>query len=129
LHWLLVRAKQYPKLFLDTGPYILDPDADPDRQARASSRLLPFFIKAIFVAGNVLAIGLAALGIFFERARLLSLSHIMLFPLYISVIHLPLWIEPRYSLPVMPLVAILAAVGALRLAGKPVYEDNWPGKA
>jgi 4-amino-4-deoxy-L-arabinose transferase-like glycosyltransferase len=115
LHWLAVRAKQYPKFFLDTGPYVLDPDNNPALQARPAPRLLSVLIKVIFVAGNLLVFGLAAYGIFLERARFVSLSHIILFPLYLSAVHLPMWIEPRYSLPMMPAVAILAAVAAVRL--------------
>jgi 4-amino-4-deoxy-L-arabinose transferase-like glycosyltransferase len=116
LRWLVVRAKQYPRLFVDTGPYILDSGGDTNSQALP--RILSFLIKMIFVAGNLAVAALAVFGIFIERARFVSLSHIMLFPLYLSLIHLPLWIEPRYSLPMMPLVAILAAVGAVRLAGE-----------
>ena len=118
LGWLVVRAKQYPKLFIDTGAYVLDPVGNADVHAQPRFRPLVLTIKALFILGNLMVTGLAAFGIFLERARIVSLGHIALFPLYLSIIHLPIWIEPRYSLPMMPLVAIFAAVGALRLAGK-----------
>jgi 4-amino-4-deoxy-L-arabinose transferase-like glycosyltransferase len=124
LRWLIIRAKQYPKLFIDTGAYVLDPAGDAHNSTPATPRSLVLSIKAVFILGNLAVMCLAAFAIFSERARFASLTHIMLFPLYLSVIHLALWIEPRYSLPMMPLVAILAALGALRLAGKPVYEEQ-----
>jgi 4-amino-4-deoxy-L-arabinose transferase-like glycosyltransferase len=116
LGWLLIRAKQYPKFFLDTGPYVLDPDNNPAVEAPRPSPLLSLPVKVIFIAGNLLVFALAALGLILERARFVSLAHITLFPLYLSAIHLPMWIEPRYSLPMMPMVAVLAAVAAVRLA-------------
>ncbi|HEX8135986.1 MAG TPA: glycosyltransferase family 39 protein [Pyrinomonadaceae bacterium] len=116
LGWLLVRAKQYPKFFLDTGPYVLDPDNNPAAAPPRTSRLLSLLVKVVFVAGNLFVFALAALGLLLERGRFVSLAHITLFPLYLSAIHLPMWIEPRYSLPMMPMVAIFAAVALLRLA-------------
>lgn len=121
LGWLVVRAKQYPKLFVDTGTYVLDPVGNADRQPEARLRPLALTIKVVFILGNLLVMGLAAYGIFHVRARFVSLGHIALFPLYLLVIHLPLWIEPRYSLPVMPLVAIFAALGAKEFAAR-----RWP---
>lgn len=129
LGWLVVRAKQYPKLFIDTGTYVLDPAGNAYVQAQPRLRPLVLTIKAVFILGNLAVTGLAAFGIFLERARIVALSHITLFPLYLSIIHLPIWIEPRYSLPMMPLVAIFAAVGALRLAGKPIREEQPANKA
>jgi len=54
---------------------------------------------------------LAIYGMFLERRRFVSLTHIILFPIFLCLIHLPMWIEGRYSLPMMPLVLILAARG------------------
>lgn len=116
--WLIVRAKQYPKLFVDTGTYVLDPVGNADKQAQPRLRPLALSIKVIFILGNLAVMGLAAFGLFSERARIVSLSHITLFPLYLLVVHLPLWIEPRYSLPMMPLVAIFAALGAKEFAAR-----------
>lgn len=116
LGWLVVRVKQYPKFFLDTGPYVLEPDNNLGADAPRPSRLLSLLVKVVFVAGNLLLFALFALGLLSERGRFVSLAHITLFPLYLSAIHLPMWIEPRYSLPMMPMVSILAAVALLRLA-------------
>ncbi|HKO60316.1 MAG TPA: glycosyltransferase family 39 protein [Pyrinomonadaceae bacterium] len=118
LHWVAVRAKQYPKLFIDSGPYIFYPHNTP---IEASTRLPQFLVAAIrltFLSLNLLVLGLAVCGVFVMRAQFVSLSHITLFPIFLAAVHLPMWIEPRYSLPMVPLVAVLAAVGATWLPGK-----------
>ena len=56
----------------------------------------------------------ALLGVMVERERFATLSHLTLFPIFLAMVSLPLWIEPRYGLPMMPLVAILSAVGFTR---------------
>jgi hypothetical protein len=38
-----------------------------------------------------------------------------MFPVFGALIHLPMWIEPRYFLPMMPMVFIMAAVGVTPL--------------
>jgi hypothetical protein len=114
-HWLAVRAKQYPKLFIDNGDYLLGEYNLPLREALKQGRWPVVVVKSIFISGNLLVIALAILGIFFERARFESLSHIILFPVFGALIQLPAWIEPRYFLPMMPLVFVLAASACTRM--------------
>jgi 4-amino-4-deoxy-L-arabinose transferase-like glycosyltransferase len=97
LHWLLVRAKQYPRLLIDLGAYLYP-----------ASRALTLALKYSFLIGNVAVLGLAAWGFY------LGISHpeIILFPIFLLLFHLPLWVEPRYSLPMMPFVILLAALAA-----------------
>ncbi|HEX8846544.1 MAG TPA: hypothetical protein VF791_17990 [Pyrinomonadaceae bacterium] len=103
LHWLVVRAQQYPRLFMD------------DSVIYQNEPFLLIVKGILFHLCNFIIIALAVFGVFIERARFVSLSHLTLFPAFILIIHLPLWIEPRYSLPMMPMVVILAAVGAMHL--------------
>jgi 4-amino-4-deoxy-L-arabinose transferase-like glycosyltransferase len=113
LHWLAVRAQQYPRLFMDDSVIYRD---EPFR----------LILKGLFFhLCNLIIIALAAFGAFIERARRASLGHVMLFPAFILIIHLPLWIEPRYSLAMMPLVVILAAVGSLHLLEKLKARTRW----
>lgn len=103
LRWLTARAQQYPRLFMDDS--VIYQNEPP---------LL--VVKGIlFHLLNLVIFALAAFGVFIERGRFVALSHITLFPAFMLLIHLPLWVEPRYSLPMMPMVAILAAAGSLRL--------------
>ncbi len=114
-HWFAVRTKQYPKLFIDNGDYLLGDYNLPLREALKQRRWLVVIVKSIFISVNLLVIALGTMGIFFERRRLESLSHIILFPIFGALIQLPAWIEPRYFLPMMPLVFILAASACTRI--------------
>jgi 4-amino-4-deoxy-L-arabinose transferase-like glycosyltransferase len=114
-HWLVVRAEQYPKLFLDSGDYLLGSNNVPIRQALAESRFWVLLVKGLFLGGNLFVMGVAVLGLLAERTRIFSLIHIILFPIFLLLVQLPMWAESRYSLPIMPMVAIFFAVGCLRL--------------
>ncbi len=115
LHWLVVRAKQYPRLFMDSGDYLLGSSNVSISQAWRERRWLVILTKAAFMLGNLLFFGLAAFGMFVERKRFVPLAHVTLFPVFLTLVHLPLWIETRYAMPMVPLAAILSAVGLVRL--------------
>ena len=115
LHWLVVRAKQYPRLFMDSGDYLLGSNNVPIGQALRERRWLVILTKLAFILGNALFFALAAFGIYVERKRFVPLAHITLFPIFLALVHLPMWIEARYAVPMLPLAAILSTVGLLRL--------------
>lgn len=107
--YLRARLKQYPRLFLDSGDYLLGSSNITFDEAVQKRDALVVIIKVSFMLGNIAIFVLAIYGIFLEKERFVSLGHIILFPVFFSLIHLPMWIESRYSLPIMPLVLILAA--------------------
>jgi 4-amino-4-deoxy-L-arabinose transferase-like glycosyltransferase len=109
--YLRVRLKQYPRLFLDSGDYLLGSSNITFKEALEKGRALVVITKISFMLGNVAIFVLALYGIFLERRHFVSLSHIILFPVFLFLVHLPMWVESRYSLTVMPLVLILAARG------------------
>jgi len=109
--YLRARLKQYPRLFLDSGDYLLGSRNMRFDEALQKRRASVLIVKMSFMLGNIAILVLAIYGIFLERKRFVSLSHIILFPVFLCLIHLPMWIESRYSLPMMPLVLILAARG------------------
>jgi 4-amino-4-deoxy-L-arabinose transferase-like glycosyltransferase len=111
VHWLVVRAGQYPKLFLDSGNYALGRYNIPISQALAESRFWVLLVKVLFLAINLLSLGIAVLGVYVERKRMPSLIHLLSFPVFLLLVQLPMWTESRYSLPIMPVVAIFFAVG------------------
>lgn len=117
VQWFVVRARQYPKLFIDNGDYLLGASNLPLTEAVRTRRFSVVIVKTVFIGSNLLVMALAALGVWFERARFVELSHIVLFPLYGCLVHLPMWIEPRYFLPMMPAVFILAARAAVVIKG------------
>ena len=93
--WLRVRAKQYPWLFIDLGSYL-----------HPSNAVAARFLKWGFLIGNALVVLLSAIGCWLCRSR----PYLIIFPIFLAVFHLPLWIEPRYSLPMVPMMIILALV-------------------
>ena len=109
--YLRARLKQYPRLFLDSGDYLLGSSNITFNEALQKRRAAVVIVKISFMLGNIAVCALAVYGIFLERRRFVSLSHIILFPVFLALVHLPMWIENRYSLPMMPLVLILAARG------------------
>lgn len=128
LHWLVVRAKQYPRLFMDSGDYLLGSRNVPIGQALRERHIFVLLTKIVFLLGTLLLFALAAFGLFMERARFVSLAHITLFPVFLTLIHLPLWVgDSRYSLPMIPPVAILAALALARLAD--AVKDRMKRKA
>jgi len=124
--YLRARLKQYPRLFLDSGDYLLGSSNVTFDEALHGRHALVLIIKISFMLGNIAVFVLAIYGIFLERGRLVSLSHIILFPVFLSLIHLPMWIESRYSLPIMPLVLILAARGIEGLWSSTSLAMNLP---
>lgn len=119
--WLVVRlTNQYPRLLIDDGGYVLDfrnvHFGDVFRNPRPFVMLL-VANKFVFVVGNILLFVFAAFGFIVERARFVELSHLTLFPIALLLNYLPLWIETRHSLPLVPSIAIFAAVGLLRFLG------------
>ncbi len=115
--YLRVRLKQYPNLFLDSGDYLLGSNNITFQDALQQRRPLVVIVKVSFILGNIAIFVLTIYAIFLERRRFVSLSHILLFPIFLCCIHLPMWIERRYGLAMMPLVLILAVRG---------IEGLWP---
>jgi 4-amino-4-deoxy-L-arabinose transferase-like glycosyltransferase len=127
-HWLVVRAQQYPRLFIDSGSYLFGSGGIAFRAAIREGRSGQVLIRSGFILGNLLVFLLALVGVISERRRFVELSHLILFPIFLAAISLPLWIEPRYGLPMMPLVAILSAAGMVFvlkfLRGRAVVHDT-----
>ena len=104
LSWLQARVKQYPLLFADMGQYLWE------TEGRAKQ-----IIKPLFLAGNFLFLCLAIYGLWCVRDRFWKLDYLVLLPIYVALIHLPMWCEARYALPIVPSMCILAVFGLRRL--------------
>lgn len=107
LSWVIVRAKQYPRLFMDHGEYLY-----------SSSWPIARLIKVLFLFGNLCLLLLAVYALYVLKQRAMTLPHITLFPVYLALVHLPMWVESRYSLPAMPMMTILASVGIEHIYSK-----------
>jgi len=112
LHWLVIRLKQYPRFFIDLGSYLYP-----------SSRILTFMIKIGFLMGNILLFALASVGLYLKR----SVLPLTLFPIYLTVSHFPIWVEPRFSLPMVPVIIILAvSAGVILMERRQVKNAGQP---
>jgi 4-amino-4-deoxy-L-arabinose transferase-like glycosyltransferase len=113
--WLLARSLQLPRLFIDSGSYLFGRDGIPFSEALAQRKFGQVIIRSAMILGNVAIFLLAVVGIISRRAALVPLTEIALFPIFLIMVALPLWIEPRYGLPMMPSIFILSAIGASEL--------------
>jgi 4-amino-4-deoxy-L-arabinose transferase-like glycosyltransferase len=126
LHWILIRAKQYPKLFLDSGDYFLGSYNVSIRDAVARRQFGVLLIKFLFITGNLLALILAGWGLYGARRRWQSLVHLISFPIFLLLAQIPMWTEARYTIPIVPVMAIFAAVGLgeIRRSTSPVRNRS-----
>lgn len=116
--WLRARATQYPRLFVDTGEYLLvGRDQVTFAEAWKAGRIPVLATKVGFTLGNLLVFTLAGIGFWRERGRIPDLAHIWLFPAFLMAVHLVVYVEPRFGLPMMPMIFVFAASGAVH-AGK-----------
>jgi hypothetical protein len=112
--YVRVRLKQYPRLFLDSGDYLLGTQNVVFTEALKERRFGVIIIKLSFVLGNLVVLALAIYGMFIERRRFVSLTPVLLFPIFLMLVHLPLWVESRYGLPMIPLLLIFSARALFR---------------
>jgi hypothetical protein len=97
--WLIVRAKQYPKLYLDDEYYFLGRWEKP--------------VMWGIWSGNIAVLVLALVGWWRMRPG----PHVWLYPAFTAVSQLPMWTEARYSSPMIPFLLILAAGSFAALRG------------
>ncbi len=110
--WSLARIKQYPRLFIHSGMYFL---LDRDRGIKKALIELDWyviFIKTLCWIASVVFFFLMTYGLW----RLWMENKLAFFAvgvpiLIVAVLHLPMWIEPRYFVPFTPIADIAAAYG------------------
>ena len=121
-HYLKVRLKQYPRLFMDSGDYLLGTQNVAFTQALRERRFLVIVVKLGFLLGNIALLVLAIYGMLIERRRFVSLSHLILFPVFLALVHVPMWIESRYSLSMVPFLLIFSARGVEQLVKRMKHD-------
>jgi hypothetical protein len=90
-------------------------------------RLPPLLVRAMWAAQAAL-VAIAACGLFVvARLGQRRAAVLLAVPLvYVTVVHLPLFTEPRQTLPVKPIVLVLATVAAGALVQR---KDSVIGRA
>ena len=112
LTWIRIRLRQWRWLFIDTGDYLpVAANKLSFRDAIQQRRLSTVALKAAFVGGNVLLILFAIRGVSSLAGRLTETMPVWTFPVYLSAAHAAVYVEPRYGLPLVPFLTMLAAVG------------------
>ena len=96
--WLAVRFKQYPRLFLGAPHYIY-----------GSVPLPASIVKAAFLLGNLAFVALATWGLATSWTRWRDTYPLALFLVLIAVLQFPALTEQRYSLGMVPAMAVFAA--------------------
>lgn len=113
--WLKARAKQYTRLYIDSAPYILGRNNIRLEDAIQDGHWFFIIFKLLLVSRTFIALGLSIVAIVLLRNRFAEISHLILFPVYLMLVHLPLWTENRYLLPIAPFLCILSAYSLVRI--------------
>ena len=109
--WALVRVRQWIWLFVDAGDYLpVTANGVSFRQALRARRADTVLLKAGFAAGTVLLALLAVCGAWLVRGRAVELLPLWSFPAYLAAAHAPMFVEPRYGLPLVPFLTLFGAV-------------------
>ena len=117
--WVMRRATR--------GAFILWASDIPIRYTDIN-RVRPAIISAIWIAQVVLLFFAAAGVVLLIRRRRYAEAALLTLPLlYVTGVHLPLLCETRQSLPVKPLVIVLAAIAVSALASGTRWIEKRPG--
>lgn len=120
--FIVSRMKQLPYLWIDSGDYLLRAIRS-DIPSYSWERLLPnamkdretFLIFLIRAGGlfffYLIPYSLAFLGFLLYRTEWEKILILLAVPFFITLIHIPLWIEHSYSLPGLPFLFILTGAG------------------
>jgi 4-amino-4-deoxy-L-arabinose transferase-like glycosyltransferase len=74
-----------------------------------------FLFKLFVTSYDLLLLLLGVIGFIFARRQWRDLSIFWLPIVYISIMHLPMHVEPRYSVPIKPYLLIFTAMGVLQI--------------
>jgi 4-amino-4-deoxy-L-arabinose transferase-like glycosyltransferase len=109
VQWIRARLSQYPFLFVDTGDYLpLQANRITFGRAWSEGILSTLLLKLVFLTGNIAFLVLASYGMWMSRSRALELAPLWTVPIYFAAAHLPVFVEPRYGLPLVPFLATFA---------------------
>jgi hypothetical protein len=104
LDWLRVRAKQFPRLLVDTGMGFVGVFPVP-----------LVALKIAFSLGSILFLLTALVGMALACREVDKYYPLWLFPIFMLIVQFPAYGEVRYILPAVPMMVILAAMPLARL--------------
>jgi 4-amino-4-deoxy-L-arabinose transferase-like glycosyltransferase len=103
LRWLWIRLKDYPRLFLDYGTFFM-----PFVPLSAA------VVKGMFAASSVIFFLLSFCGIYLARKEWRRVYYLALIPLVLLILQFPAAAGFRYSVPILPMLSIFAALAISR---------------
>jgi 4-amino-4-deoxy-L-arabinose transferase-like glycosyltransferase len=107
--WIRARLSQYPFLFVDTGDYLpLQANRTGFLRAWSERAWSTLILKTTFLCGNLVLLVLAAKGMWRSRHRASEIVPLWSVPAYYAAAHVPMFVEPRYGLPLVPFLLIFA---------------------
>ena len=106
LHWLWVRVTQYPRFFVETPSYLF-----------SYVPLPPRILTAVYFLGTFLFITLAGFGMVMALPYWRQAYPLALFAISLAAAFSVGVSEERYSLAILPMMAIFAAFGLSTLTG------------
>ena len=107
LHWLFVRVTQYPRLFVETPSYLFPYLPIPAK-----------VITAAYFAGTLLFLALSAAGLVLSLSRWREVYPLAMFQVAIAAAFFVGVAEERYSLAMLPMMAVFAGSAISRLLGR-----------
>ena len=106
LSWMALRIEQYPRLFFEGPAYLYS--------------VLPLprpVIKYAYLLGAAAFVALSLSGLWLARSRWREIYHLALYPITLGATCFVGVVEERYSLAMVPMMAIFAGFALSRLAG------------
>jgi 4-amino-4-deoxy-L-arabinose transferase-like glycosyltransferase len=103
VHWLWIRLKQYPRLFMQYGTHFMP-----------FIPLPPAVVKVMFAAASMAFFLLSIVGTYLAREKWQRAYHLALVPLALFVLHFPAHADARYSLPTVPMLMVFTALAISR---------------
>ncbi|MBI1975902.1 MAG: glycosyltransferase family 39 protein [Candidatus Omnitrophica bacterium] len=117
IRYLLNRIKELPYLWIESGNYLLQ---FIDKRIPATSWGTLFDKPDVWmiswklmglVLTSLIPYGFALLGIWRCRHRLGDFLPLLSLPVFVTLAHIPFWIEARYAVPAYPFVLLFTAIG------------------
>jgi 4-amino-4-deoxy-L-arabinose transferase-like glycosyltransferase len=104
LHWLLLRIEQYPRLFFEGPAWLIKVVPLP-----------PLLIRYAYLLGTAAFVGLSLIGLWMARTRWREMYHVALYPAVLGATYFVGVVEERYSLPMIPMMAVFAGFALANL--------------
>lgn len=117
IRYVVNRIKELPYLWIESGNYLLQL-VDKKIPATSWRTLLAnpdagiIFWKLFgLLVTSLIPYSFALVGIWRCRRRLGDFIPLLSLPIFVTLVHIPFWIEARYAVPAYPFVLVFTAVG------------------